>query len=127
MFTDEGWALLSEETRRSIIGVLDQDREEKTRLLERRQSRSRKDRRKDPRPDKQTHPSKSLDRNTCQGMFGIQITFCGSDSIVCSTIQTLRCRRCAILPANSLGTDALIILILCYNSLMFLSSFTGMP
>ncbi|XBJ16573.1 hypothetical protein VPH35_008173 [Triticum aestivum] len=28
LFTDEGWALLSEETRRSIIGVLDQDREE---------------------------------------------------------------------------------------------------
>ncbi|VAH84744.1 unnamed protein product [Triticum turgidum subsp. durum] len=63
MFTDEGWALLSEETRRSIIGVLDEDREEKTRLQERRQSRSRKDRRKDPRPDKQIHPSKSLDPN----------------------------------------------------------------
>ncbi|VAH68714.1 unnamed protein product [Triticum turgidum subsp. durum] len=63
MFTDEGWALLSEERRRSIIGVLDQDREEKTRLQERRQSRSRKDRRKDPRPGKQIHPSKSLDPN----------------------------------------------------------------
>nr|CDM86284.1 unnamed protein product [Triticum aestivum] len=63
MFTDEGWALLSEETRRSIIGVLDEDREEKTRLQERRQSRSRKDRRKDPRPDKQIQPSKSLDPN----------------------------------------------------------------
>ncbi|XBI31970.1 hypothetical protein VPH35_055479 [Triticum aestivum] len=63
MFTDEGWALLSEERRRSIIGVLDEDREEKTRLQERRQSRSRKDRRKDPRPDKQIQPSKSLDPN----------------------------------------------------------------
>lgn len=62
LFTDEGWALLSEERRRSIIGVLDQDREEKIRLLQRRQAR--KDRRKalpDPRPD--IHPSKSLDPN----------------------------------------------------------------
>ncbi|KAF6989089.1 hypothetical protein CFC21_006474 [Triticum aestivum] len=60
LFTDEGWALLSEETRRSIIGVLDHDREEKISLLQRRQAR--KDRRKalpDHRPD--IRPSESLD------------------------------------------------------------------
>ncbi|KAF7039938.1 hypothetical protein CFC21_049881 [Triticum aestivum] len=118
MFTDEGWALLSEERRRSIIGVLDQDREEKTRLPQRRQARMdcRKALPDHTRPDKQIHPSKSLDTNLSRDIRD------SDDLLWIRQHRVLNHSDFALPPmrytsCQLLGTDALIILTQCCNSL----------